>query len=274
MIYIHPHSGLANRIRAMVSGINLASQKNEELTIVWSKDQSLFCDFTDIFELNKKFKVKTIFYPKWYNRFISKRNWLNDIFSSAYNITNFLLDVDIPSCVWSNGSNMIDLNNTLNKVGNTYIYTCHEFLFDSSCLKFLQPTTLLKCKIREATISFGFHTIGVHIRRSDHIEAIDKSPIELFIKMMESYILINDGIQFFLSTDDIATENLLKQKFGLKILTNAKDFKRTTIEGIQGAVLDLYCLSLTKKIYGSYNSSFSDIAARIGDIPLKILIKD
>ena len=40
-----------------------------------------------------------------------------------------------------------------------------------------------------------------------------------------------------------------------------------------GAMVDLYCLAKCSKIYGSHGSSFSDVAARIGNIPLKVMKK-
>ena len=62
-----------------------------------------------------------------------------------------------------------------------------------------------------------------------------------------------------------------KNLFPGKILTYKKEFSRTDVKGVQDAVIDLYSLAASCKIYGSYFSSFSDIAARIGDIPLKVI---
>ena len=58
-----------------------------------------------------------------------------------------------------------------------------------------------------------------------------------------------------------------------KIIVYKKEMNRDTPNGIRDAVVDLYCLSKTKYIYGSYWSSFSDIAARIGEIRLITLNK-
>lgn len=40
---------------------------------------------------------------------------------------------------------------------------------------------------------------------------------------------------------------------------------RNTKEGMEAAILDLYGLSMCKKVYGSANSSFSKFAADFGD---------
>ena len=46
---------------------------------------------------------------------------------------------------------------------------------------------------------------------------------------------------------------------------------RDSIEGIKGGVAEMFILSRTKKIYGSFLSSYSDMASQISGIPLEIL---
>ena len=76
---------------------------------------------------------------------------------------------------------------------------------------------------------------------------------------------------FYLSTDDPETEEQLQSIYGDKILLFPKEFSRNLPQGIKDAVVDLFCLARTRKIIGSYNSSFSNIAARIGQIDLQII---
>ena len=47
--------------------------------------------------------------------------------------------------------------------------------------------------------------------------------------------------------------------------------RRDTLAGMQDAVVDLFCLSRTRKLLGSYWSSFSDMAAELSGIPLQIV---
>ncbi len=44
-----------------------------------------------------------------------------------------------------------------------------------------------------------------------------------------------------------------------------------SLEGIREGVADMYTLARTQKIYGSFQSSFSNIAAQLGRVPLEIL---
>jgi hypothetical protein len=181
------------------------------------------------------------------------------------------VDSDIPNYVWSTGTNNIDLGKMSSKSGNTYFHTCHEFFFDKRLLNFLIPTTQIRNSVQKNVDLFSDNTIGIHIRRTDHVESIENSPIELFIQAIENELLIDINTKFYVSTDDIQTELFLKEKFGSKIITSKKTFSRTSLDGVKGAMIDLYSLAATKKIYGSYYSSFSDIAASIGDIKLEII---
>lgn len=76
-----------------------------------------------------------------------------------------------------------------------------------------------------------------------------------------------------MATDDLETENELIEKFTYKIITYKKELSRNTKKGIIDALIDLYCLSKTKYIFGSYWSSFSDIASRIGKIEVVTIKK-
>ena len=80
------------------------------------------------------------------------------------------------------------------------------------------------------------------------------------------------AVRFFLSTDDPKEEALLKERFGNRIIINPKtSIDRNNPIAIQEALLDLYSLSRCRKIYGSYYSSFSDVAAIWGRVNKNIL---
>ena len=49
------------------------------------------------------------------------------------------------------------------------------------------------------------------------------------------------------------------------------ELRRNTLDGMQAAVIDLFCLANTNRIYGSYWSSFSEIAAQIKKAELVIV---
>ena len=61
----------------------------------------------------------------------------------------------------------------------------------------------------------------------------------------------------------------LKSKYPNRIITLMDDTDRNSLEGMKFAVVDLFCLSKTRKIIGSVASSYSQIAAEIGGIEIE-----
>lgn len=113
---------------------------------------------------------------------------------------------------------------------------------------------------------------GIHIRRTDNEMAVKYSPTSLFIDKMEKLLRINPNVKFFLATDEPSEERLFLDRFGDSIITHhKKSFDRNDPQAIRDAVIDLWFLAHCRKIYGSYWSSFSDVAALWGNIEKEIL---
>lgn len=111
----------------------------------------------------------------------------------------------------------------------------------------------------------NFSTIGIHIRRTDHKLAIQNSPLYLFTDQMEQILKEEPNTYFYLATDDADVESQLSAKFPLiehKCFSDEKS--RKTENGMKDAYIDMLCLSRCGKIYGSYQSTFSNMAAVIG----------
>ena len=61
----------------------------------------------------------------------------------------------------------------------------------------------------------------------------------------------------------------LKSKYPNRIITLMDDTDRISLEGMKFAMVDLFCLSKTRKIIGNVASSYSQIAAEIGGIEIE-----
>ena len=83
---------------------------------------------------------------------------------------------------------------------------------------------------------------------------------------MDAEIKKNSNTRFYVASDDDDVKECLKTKYPDRIITLMDDLDRNSLEGMKFAVLDLFCLSKTKKILGSVGSSYSQIAAEIGGI--------
>ena len=99
----------------------------------------------------------------------------------------------------------------------------------------------------------------------------DKSSTDAFITSMEAVLKKDPDATFYLATDDMNEEARLRERFGDKIISNKnRDLSRASVNGIRDALIDLFCLSRTSAIIGSYFSSFTDTAAAMHGIPLTI----
>ena len=274
MIYLYPTAGLANRIRVIISALALAEKRNDRVVIYWKKDETLNCDFHELFEDNELLNVKQY---NWITRLLEtgKTNkQIKKFFAKlVYRIMGIgfnMNDTHFPNYVWSNPDYRLNIQD-LPKNTNIYISACNEFLFDNKFFEWLKPAKEIQFKIDQITNTFGRNIIGIHIRRSDNLRSIEESPLEVFKVAIYEEIAKNNSVSFFLATDSIEVEEELLKQFNGRITTYKKEYNRNTSQGIKDAMIDLYCLSATNKVYGSYWSSFSDIAARIGKIPLIIV---
>jgi len=85
---------------------------------------------------------------------------------------------------------------------------------------------------------------------------------------MKKELEADPDTMFYLATDDKQEEAALREVFPNRILSNEdRCLRRDSVDGMHDALLDLYCLASTRKIIGSYFSSFTDIAADMHKIP-------
>lgn len=274
MIVLKPYAGLANRIRVIASAVALAKKLDFQLEVIWDANEELNCPFYDLFKPNKFFNVKetnTSILNRKVEKGITKvYNTLGMNYPRGFDLV--LLEKDI-SLIKSQNYDFLKLKS----FNDVYINTCHVFYghySDNELDDFFFPIDPINSQVKDCQRIISNKTVGVHIRQTDHEVAILKSPLSLFITILKEEIKKDENTDFFVCTDDINTENKLKSIFGEKIKTKEKELSRNTKEGIQDALIDLICLSKTKYILGSYYSSFSEMAAYIGGVDLKIVAKN
>lgn len=254
MIIIQPSGGLCNRMRVINSGWRLARERQEKLLILWNCNAELNCPFESLFRPVNEFQITSIrsvadprklFYQK------TSRNYLTNDEILAHRNPDGCLDADYVK----------------NLKGNTYIFTW-EWFYPSEDYHLFIPTEQLQKRIDEMTSRFGASCVGVHIRRTDNKPAIGKSSTDAFLASMRRELEADPDTMFYLATDDMNEESILREAFPGRILSNQKRcLQRDSAEGMHDALLDLFCLSNTRKIIGSYFSSFTDIAADMRGIP-------
>jgi len=108
--------------------------------------------------------------------------------------------------------------------------------------------------------------IGVHIRRTDNKKSIEYSPTDWFVEKMRA----TPDCTFVVATDDAQLREKIHQEFGSRCFFPATVLSRKSEQGMISGVADFFGLAKCSKIWGSVGSSFSEIAAMYGAIPLEL----
>lgn len=256
-------------MRSMNSALALSKKIGTDLEIVWVKDLKLNAWFTDLFSI-PEYEGVQIYQPKFSfftlpftYRFPLYMGMIKYIFKLKFD-RSFILNKSTPE---------IDIE-SINNNQKVFIAAFNDFYpakFDNN---FFKPADILQSRIDSLSNTFNESTYGIHIRRTDNPISIQSSPTELFENEIIRIIGSDNNAKFFLASDSEEEKKYFLTRFGDRIITSFFDTSRQSTEGIRNAVIDLYALSRTKMILGSYWSSFSDIAAAIGNIPLKIIKRE
>jgi len=136
-------------------------------------------------------------------------------------------------------------------------------------LRSLRPAEFVQCMFEDLFAKLSGPIVGVHIRRGDNNASIKESPSELFWEAMTAY---PEATMFYVATDSMEEREEAVRRFPGRILTgSATILSRNDPFGCREAMLDFYCLSRCSEILGSYYSSFSEMAAAYGGVPLRVM---
>jgi hypothetical protein len=293
-LYLKPVGGLCNRMRAIDSSVALAEKLGKRLVVFWGRDLWLNCRYCDLFKPSPNFDVieekqwagkKALFpyLPGSKPTSIGKKS-LYALTRKALNINSEIWYENIEKAVTQldtaiqpeNVRNMQDYEvqsftqikpilKVLHAEGSAFVCSAWKLSLGQNYAQNFTPIDRIYEQITDLSNHFT-NTVGVHIRRGDHTIAIKHSSLQKFISAMDNEVAEN-SVNFFLATDCKATEEELMKRFSNRIVTFTKSsYSRNSAQGIQEALIDLYCLSKTKRVLGSYYSSFSQVAAEISGI--------
>ncbi len=271
MIVSRARRGLCNRMRVIAATYRLGKRLNRDTKVLWAKNkEEINARFSDLFEKSNVIEVEDIRSDNGIKELIKSK-----LHSQGKNrISRYVLR-GIQKLYYDEvfdefNARYLEKNHIkkIKRSKNTFINSCYEFIETKSkdYRDIFEPVDSLKKEIERSTDRIGQNTIGVHIRRSDHKKAVKGSPEKEFVKVMNREVNVNDKVNFYLATDSSDVKSKFKSLFGEKLTLSKVPITRKNREGIRGAIIDLYCLSKTRKIYGSLESSFTRVAAELGDI--------
>jgi len=279
-IAIKPIYGLANRMRVISSFKVLADYLKIPLLVYWT-DSEGFDDssFNSLFESLDGIELIEQFHWEYYRAVsINLDEWeelnmkLHDTSLEAKQLNTLTTEKIISYKGFREIKNFLRLiekkliNNYSKKIDQVYTQ--------------FKPNKDLEVKVMNVTREFNEYTFGLHIRRGDSVISPQKenylsSSDQKFIDQIDKIISKYPAAKFFLATDSKSTHDAFIKKYGPRILFFEKEFVTSEWlkpkKGQQEAIVDLFCLSKTKKVLGTNWSTFSLLASKLGAIPLEVL---
>ena len=222
MIVCIPYGGLCNRLKCIISTLT----KYNEIQLEWkvpTNGGGVRCHFNDLFTNN--------FYGK----------------GGAVKITNCeFIDHEM------NTNNVGDKENLNPTLKNRYLNTINR----------LKPVDYVMKQLGEEAAKLPDDVVTVSVRTFRSFKGENDRwgkhfKIERLFQHLDSF-----DNPILLTCDNQETMLQIKDRYGARIHTTPKrttfgDF--TTVEGMQDALIDLYLGGLSKTIYGTHMSSFSEM---------------
>ena len=277
MIIVEPCAGLGNRFLGMASAYHWAKQTGDELTVLWKTERVMGAVNEAVFSLPEDIKIihakdfgykdkpfSTLKYQLLEKKLRKKADYFSDVG------TTYDLFVKKGNAYYEE----VMKNNDLKFIRAFSQF--HDFNGIERPLEFIKPVKYVSDKADAVIENIdSASNIGVHIRRTDNQVCINNSPIEVFIDAMEKEIENDSRATFYIASDDLETILELKKRFGERVYyMSEKNFERDSDKGIADAFAELICLSHSKKIIGSFYSTYSRIAAMLSGIELEVVKKD
>lgn len=267
-----PVGGLANRMRAMASAVTLAGKTGNELSVVWFEDWALNAPFFRLFNPVEEAVCRLRDASRLDYALLDRPRSRNLHFPRVYQTLRFR------SCLYERSITPLckknfDFGAWARQGGDVYMasYTAFQKYDYAWISRLFVPVDEIAKEVESRCLEFPEEVIGVHIRRTDNLASIQQSPIELFYQKLDKDISENNRVGIYLATDSEEVKRGMKERYGNRIHSSDKQASRSSLEGIRDGIADMYTLARTRKIYGSFQSSFSEMASQIGGAPLEIL---
>ena len=269
VILVEPQSGLCNRMRALDSGIELGQRVGQDVRVIWHRNEGLNCAFDALFEK-----------PEGVDEVVEVNYGLGPVGRIARGVVRIaregcLRATGVPTLYLRDpipGENLSDRYIEMARQHGLSIRTCHRFMQRQQAFAQFRPSRQVSdaVAVYEERLAYS---VGVHIRRTDNIEAIAHSPIEGFVSIMRKEVAKDEKTEFFVATDSMEALSTLKGVFGEAVFFHSKgSVERSEPQAIVDAAIDLYCLARCRKLIGSYWSSFSEVAWQLGGID-KVIVR-
>ena len=256
-----PCAGLANRMRAIASGLCAAEDTGcAGVKLVWKFDRAIFtAPFHMVFDMGALPSGITQVDEAYFE---PDSSWL-----TAYDCTSKQKWADYVTRMGSRRPYRIKSWAVFYEPEDGERWLTH--------LRSLRPHPDVLAAVdesfRKANLSPTSLPIGVHIRRTDHTKAIQGSPSAAFWAELDALVAADSTVKFYIASDDeTERQEALRRYPDNAFLGPHTLYGRNDPYGCRDAMVDLVALSRCQWILGSEGSSFSEIAAAYGNTTMRV----
>lgn len=273
--------GLCNRLKCLISCLRISDKYNRELAINWPKNWACGAEFNELFdnhiksisidELEKIEREKNYFFYTDRNNLILP-NREKEVITDTWRFCLFEEEVssgfsrEVPPKFGE--SIDFEYDRIPKKVKRKILSEINKIKIKKEILKIVEDFS------KKNNVS---ESIGLHIRRGDIVNSKDGwgkiSDEEKFIGKIKQILISSPNQTFFLATDSTETEKIVKEMFGKNIVTYSKKVvKRDSPASVIESLIELLILAKTKKIIGTYQSTYTELAWWFGGANKEIQI--
>ena len=267
-IWIQPDAGLGNRLNCIYTGLYYSRKYGKKLHIVWTRENCCNVPFEKLFEPMENVEVHTLFLLGKRPGYIL-RSYLGARQLKELKENMDFLDAGATRYLYIDGGE--EAVCTKLEQDKPVLFMSSGPFCDIEHFAQMRREICPKKEIRDRVDMIlepyrGKRLVGIHIRRTDHQTAIDKSPVEKFTEFMDRQ---GEDTYFYLATDDETIRQELEVRYKLiPRMPFAKSVTRKSSDGMRDAYVEMLCLAGCECILGSFGSTFSMIAAFMGECRL------
>jgi hypothetical protein len=254
MKYLHlkPRLGLANRMRALASGMWMAERLALRLVLSWEDDAGLACPFQALFS----------------NVLDRDARALGGLSTAPLRDPRFvdpdLRDdhdvVEIASCQPFSHDPAVEA------------YSDEFWTAVRPYLLALTPVEEVQRRVAALAASFEDTTLGVHVRWDG--QHFKYTTAEMFFPEIDAILEREPATRIFLASDSPAAIERFRERYRGAVLTldgpgRPGPRRRDDVAALRDALADLLLLLRTRRLLGTFYSSFTELAGVLGAIPFK-----
>jgi hypothetical protein len=201
VIIVDAQSGLANRMQAIDSGHSRASDLGRLLCVPWNVNEACDARVDKLFESFKvSIEIEHFCWDDKVEAFLSSHKSalvINHNVSPYMDIQNVEMSLILGNVRQLQARDVIILR------------TWARFYRSPGHSKSSNRWLNTRGRIDAVRRQFGERTVGVHVRRTDHLDSVAESPTSAFKALMASLLTGGETATFFLSTDNSAEEECI-----------------------------------------------------------------